>query len=107
MKLKRALKDSCNVLKKEKKKTLKVKLKFAQIVGNEESLNLLEEFYKYNENSEKDITRRAMANGVISKVRYKYKRIADRMIQKVFSIGSSRLNTIKKGKCLSIKTFKI
>ena len=91
----------------EKRKNTKSQtLRFAQIVGNEESLKLLEEFHKFNQNSGKDIARRAMANGVISKVRYKYEAVTDRMIQEVFRIGSSRLNAIKKGKVYQLKPFK-
>jgi hypothetical protein len=49
-----------------------------------------------------------MANGVISKIRYKFKDkgITDRMVQEVFSIGSGRLNTIKKGNVYQLHPFK-
>ena len=89
----------------KKKNTNSQAQKFQQIVGgNKEFLNLLDEFQTYNKNGEKDIAQRTMANGVISKIRYKFKDkgITDRMVQEVFSIGSGRLNTIK---CLSITPF--
>ena len=88
------------------KNTKSQTLRFAQIVGNDEAVNLLNEFYKFNENSGNDIARKALANGVISKIRYKYEAVTDRMIQEVFKIGSGRLNAIKKGKAYQLKPFK-
>ena len=92
----------------KKKKTNSQAQKFAQIVGNGEFSNLLAEFQTYNKDGKKDIAQRSMANGVISKIRYKFKDkgITDRMIQEVFSIGSGRLNLIKKGNVYQLHPFK-